>query len=1444
MAIIPFLNNAYFAAKVGIGTSSPSSKLDIQQTTAGNIISTEFDNLDYTAGNRNAIKIRQQANATGSFSAFLGSTQDGKLFLSNDSITADHLVIANTGNVGIGTSSPTSPLNIKSTGNRQIHLSDNSDSTSQGLFLGFDSAGNVLSYIGSSYNSDVSRIDFRMKGLAEGDSKMSILGTGNVGIGTTSPNEKLQVAGNIHAYAPSGVNAEIAASTAAGSTTVSIRSSGITHFNGGNVGIGTTSPGRKLTIGNANGFVNNQISLLDGGGTEQATIAVETTTANDLLVASKANLRFFTGSTIGASTTLPTNERMRITSAGNVGIGTNSPNSKLDVRRSGNGVALELIQTSGSANDYIDLKMIAGNTTAGTFGTILRHKRDGSGGGDFSILTNPTLSGTPTEKLIVKSGGNVGIGTTSPTEKLEVAGNTLINNSGNGKLYLGSTSDYIGNIGSDIYIYSSGQNIFYAGGSEQVRIKTNGNVGIGTTNPLNKLFVSASTAGDYAGFIENTNSTNGYGLLARTAHTGASGYAFAARAGASDIFVVRGDGNVGIGTTSPQQKLDTPNIIIGGSSIAASYRANATLMDNLGGIARFYSLGSDNSTGGSYQFNSLSANASAGSGPLMTINSSGALKLNQYTAGTLVSDASGNITVSSGGGAGGPYLPLAGGTLDSGATINMSGTLTIDGSSSVKMLVKGGARIALENANATDSFYIANTGGNLASILDLGSTLTISENGGASTFAGDVTISKSTPKLTFDNLSGGGLDPSLTASGTNFTLSTASITPLSIALDTGNATFSGDVSLADNKKIKLGAGVDLELYSNGTDGYVVAPVDDLVLQAADDVFIYTQGGADTIIARGGAQVELYYNNVKKFETTNTGFTVTGVGQFTSDGYNAIKMATNFNASTNKQAGITTENYQGNSVSIFQSFTRENNNTVYYGSADGAHSGLQNHRFYVNASSNTPGSGHTQALHIGSDTNATFAGTVTSPTFLGDLNGTINTVTTAVTKANGTNDTTVATTAFVQNLIGTIPAGLVFQGTWNAATNTPTLTSGSGTTGHFYIVSTSGSTNLDGVTDWVTGDWAVFIEQGGTDAWEKIDNSSVLDGAGTGQTVALWSGSGTSNTLTDSRFSQSSTANIITGPGNTGPDKTLSVVNAANTEQLYIQGTGEVVVSQNYFYVASYQGMYSNGLARFRGGITNDQTTLSLGGNGLATNLTLTSNTLATFAGNINFGDLHFIGDDADDNLLIQSSANENIIIDSADDLILDAGGNDIRFKVNTVEYGKFKNDSGAFAIFSSIQDKDILFKGNDGGTSITALQLDMSAGGNATFAGTATATSFVSSTDSGININGLTMTRVAANSAIRVSNGLETLGLLRSYAGLNVATTGIFGGDVGIGTTSPSSKLQVAGGIQMADDTDTASADKVGTQRYRTSGNNSYVDMCMQTGAATYAWINIVQNNW
>ena len=70
--------------------------------------------------------------------------------------------------------------------------------------------------------------------------------------------------------------------------------------------------------------------------------------------------------------------------------------------------------------------------------------------------------------------------------------------------------------------------------------------------------------------------------------------------------------------------------------------------------------------------------------------------------------------------------------------------------------------------------------------------------------------------------------------------------------------------------------------------------------------------------------------------------------------------------------------------------------------------------------------------------------------------------------------------------GGVSGALVYQGTWNASTNSPTLASGVGVKGYYYVVSVAGSTNLDGITDWQVGDWAVF---NGT-VWQKVDNSEI------------------------------------------------------------------------------------------------------------------------------------------------------------------------------------------------------------------------------------------------------------------------------------------------------------------------------------------------------------------
>jgi hypothetical protein len=78
---------------------------------------------------------------------------------------------------------------------------------------------------------------------------------------------------------------------------------------------------------------------------------------------------------------------------------------------------------------------------------------------------------------------------------------------------------------------------------------------------------------------------------------------------------------------------------------------------------------------------------------------------------------------------------------------------------------------------------------------------------------------------------------------------------------------------------------------------------------------------------------------------------------------------------------------------------------------------------------------------------------------------------------------VVTSASTVSFIG----GLSYQGGWNASTNTPTLASGVGVGGYYYVVTTAGSTNLDGVTDWQIGDWAIF---NGT-TWQKIDQTNTV-----------------------------------------------------------------------------------------------------------------------------------------------------------------------------------------------------------------------------------------------------------------------------------------------------------------------------------------------------------------
>ena len=136
--------------------------------------------------------------------------------------------------------------------------------------------------------------------------QLRITATGKIGIGTTNPNEKLQVAGSINAYDPSGIDSAVFASTAAGSTTIALRSNGNTHFNGGNVGIGTTAPLTKLNLlsGTGAGGANSTAVLRVGGLNNYASLELGIEDNYTGVIRSYGNdLKYYAGHwrTIGAT---------------------------------------------------------------------------------------------------------------------------------------------------------------------------------------------------------------------------------------------------------------------------------------------------------------------------------------------------------------------------------------------------------------------------------------------------------------------------------------------------------------------------------------------------------------------------------------------------------------------------------------------------------------------------------------------------------------------------------------------------------------------------------------------------------------------------------------------------------------------------------------------------------------------------------------------------------------------------------------------------------------------------------------------------------------------------------------------------------------------------------------------------------------------------------------
>lgn len=113
--------------------------------------------------------------------------------------------------------------------------------------------------------------------------------------------------------------------------------------------------------------------------------------------------------------------------------------------------------------------------------------------------------------------------------------------------------------------------------------------------------------------------------------------------------------------------------------------------------------------------------------------------------------------------------------------------------------------------------------------------------------------------------------------------------------------------------------------------------------------------------------------------------------------------------------------------------------------------------------------------------------------------------------------------------GNFAGSLTYQSTWNASSNVPFLQSSVGTKGFYYVVSVAGSTNLNGITNWNVGDWAVFD---GT-VWEKVDNNNAVTSVN-GQTGAVVLSAANVGAVAN-------TVNVIAGAGLTGGGQLTSNV---------------------------------------------------------------------------------------------------------------------------------------------------------------------------------------------------------------------------------------------------------------------------------------------------------------